>query len=295
LRYDATERTWVLEIDRPMVGYQYALRWQVPNDEAIQETAGSIQEWHRVLLDFHKTVDATVVDTIDDAAMERFKRLRAELNQEIADNTLQSQRDLLSLGKRIDEMRTDPQDQEAIKQFDLLYKALEREAYQGRSDERWFAALFIYDTDKMALRPVLSRRSWTEEILPRNFQVSYGDGVAGAAFQQRRIISWNQRSADRRPVRPEALITPMPLPDPNADPAEMVNILAVPVYHSGMENLRRPPPWAGIGVVTIGSSSYASPIGRTEDGRGRVRLAAQIQLAYIIGALRRPPEAASEA
>jgi 3',5'-cyclic AMP phosphodiesterase CpdA len=248
LRYDARHRTWILRVDCPLVGYQYALRWQVPGETIDLGISGNTREWRSVLL---------------------------------------------NLGSRIDAGTATADDREAIKQFDLLCEALQVELCGSSPDERWTIALFVHDSAELALRPVFSRRSWSRSELPRSFKIPYGDGVSGAAFQQRRIIAWNSGSVTNDLEDSAAsLITPVPYPEEKAD--ERVNVLAVPFYHSGWENIQRPPPWTTIGVVTFDSSSHASPINGMDDTqRRRLRAAVQAQADIIVQALKRKNTAAA--
>jgi len=243
LRYDAPDRTWILSIDRPLVGYQYALRWKLPEDAIDRDVADTTREWRRVLL---------------------------------------------NLGARIDDGNATANDREAVKQFGLLCDALEVELRGASPDEKWTIGFFVHDSTQLALRPVFSRRSWTKEELPRSFKIPYGDGVSGAAFQQRRIIAWNrgQVTSDPDDSAP-SLITPVPYPDEQTGHVEAVNVLALPFYHSGSEDVRRrPPPWTAIGVVTFDSSSYDSPINRMDDAQRRwLRAAAQAQADVIVKAV----------
>lgn len=208
-------------------------------------------------------------------------------NAEIAGNTREWQRRLLNLGDRIDGASIGDKDGRAIHQFELLCRTLEIEVCCSGPEEKWIVVLFVYDPERLALRPVLSQRSWTADGLPRSFEIPYGDGVSGAAFQQRRIIAWNQqRLADNPPHSARSLITPVPLPGCEGQSTKVVNMLALPVYHSGTEDLRQPHPWAAIGVVTIASSSYASPISGMDDAqRRRLRSAAQTQVDGIVQAM----------
>ncbi|MBY5625931.1 metallophosphoesterase family protein [Rhizobium leguminosarum] len=242
LRYEAPTGTWILEINRPLVGYQYSIRWKIPGDIQNARISGNTREW---------------------------------------------QRRLLNLGNRADEAATGERDREAIRQFELLCSTLEVEICHGGSDEKWVVALFVYDSEKLALRPILSKRSWADDGLPRSFEVPHGDGVSGAAFQQRRIITWSrQKILDNPTDTARSLIFPVPLPGSEDRSAEIVNMLALPVYHTGTEDLRQPPPWAAIGVVTVASSSYASPINGMDDAqRRRLRSAAQTQVDSIVHAL----------
>jgi hypothetical protein len=210
-------------------------------------------------------------------------------NREIADNTREWQRVLLNLGSRIDACKITDNDREAIKQFDLLCKTLELELCGRSPDEKWTVALFVHDPKQLALRPVFSRRSGPDrEELPRDFGIPYGDGVSGAAFQQRRIIAWSRGAviSDLQGSAP-SVITPVPYPAAKEGEVEALNVLALPVYHTGSEDARRPPPWATIGVVTIDSSSYASPIkGMDDRQRRRLRTLAQAQTDSIVRAVR---------
>jgi predicted phosphodiesterase len=242
LRYDAPNSTWTLQVDRPLVGYLYALRWQVPGEIIDRKISGNTREWQNVLL---------------------------------------------NLGSRIDAGQTTAEDREAIKQFDLLCAALQVELCASSPNERWTIALFVHDSAELALRPVFSRRSWRAPELPRSFKIPYGDGVSGAAFQQRRIIAWNLGSVTSDPEGSAvSLITPVPYPDEQAD--ERVNVLALPFYHPGSEDIQQPPPWTAIGVVTFDSSSHASPINGMDDAqRRRLRAAVQAQADIIVQALQR--------
>jgi hypothetical protein len=257
LRYDAPTSTWTLEIDRPLVGYQYALRWKLRDDAP----------------------DPTIVST------ERWLEW-----QRITGQTEGWRRALLNIGGGIHGKATEPGDDEAIKQFDLLCTTLKLDVCRGGRDEKWTIALFIYDSEELALRPVLSRHSWSAEQLPRSFTMPYGDGVGGAAFQQRRIVAWSEQPVAGNPARSaRALITPVTYPPPTEGAINMVNVLALPVYHSGNEDDRQPSPWTAIGVVTISSSSYASPIrGMGDRQRRLLRAAAQTQMDQMVQAVMGP-------
>ncbi|MBR1135426.1 MULTISPECIES: metallophosphoesterase family protein [Bradyrhizobium] len=211
-------------------------------------------------------------------------------NRTIAGNTREWHRTLLNLGDRIDAGNTTADDREAIRQFDLLVQTLETELKLGRvsRDEKWTIALMVHDAADLVLRPVLSRRSGPRrEELPRSFSIPYGDGVSGAAFQQRRTIAWSHGGVISDPEGvAKSLITPVPYPPAEADD-EAVHVLALPVYHTGTEDARRPPPWATIGVVTVDSSSYASSIKDMDDKqRLWLRTLAQAQTDKIIRAVR---------
>jgi 3',5'-cyclic AMP phosphodiesterase CpdA len=243
LRFKPSTRTWTLKVDRPIVGYEYNLRWQVPGERIDRPIAGVTREWQKMLL---------------------------------------------NLGDRIDNHKETANDLEAVRQFELLCGTLARELCISSPDEKWTVAFFVYDSKNLALRPIFSRRSQPDEPLPRSFKIPYGDGVSGAAFQQRRIIAWNRGAVTSDPRgSARSLITPVPYPDSVSGPADAISVLALPVYHSGSEEVRQPPPWTAVGVVTIDSSSDASPINAMDDAqRRRLRLLAQVQMDKIVQAVR---------
>jgi hypothetical protein len=211
-------------------------------------------------------------------------REKAQEWQRIIGETEGWRRALLGLGDRVEGKKTDAADKKAIKEFDLLCDVFKLDVCRGGRDEKWTIALFAYDSDQLALRPVFSRHSWSAESIPQAFPMPYGDGVGGAAFQQRRIIAWSHELARSSPVHVgRALIKPLVYPPPAEGAVEMVSVLALPIYHSGNEDERRPSPWTAIGVVTISSSSYASPIrGMNDQQRRDLRAAAQIQMDRMV-------------
>jgi 3',5'-cyclic AMP phosphodiesterase CpdA len=214
-------------------------------------------------------------------------------NQATAGSARGGRDTLLGLGDRLDGGTETDNDREAIRQFKLLCTTLRIEACDNGQHEHWTVALFIYDAEKLALRPILSSRSTGSE-LPRNFKIPYGDGVSGAAFQQRRVIAWNSDWAKFAPEGTAySLITPVAYPDPPGVKLDPVSVLALPVYHSGREDDGRPPPWAMIGVVTVDSSSHASPIkDMGKEKAGDLQIVVQAQIDEIITAVRgtKPPD-----
>jgi 3',5'-cyclic AMP phosphodiesterase CpdA len=247
LRYDAPTRTWCLDIDRPVVGCTYDLRWKLPRYPFKSGIAGTTREWQRGLLRLAgRIAGATALSDTDKKVIEEFNSLLETLEVDIRDKNM--------------------------------------------PDERRTTALFVYDADELALRPVLSHRSWTGELLGLDFAIPLGSGIAGAAFVQRRIVPWRKQWAGN------SLIEPVPEPHASAEAAnEAVNIVAIPVYHPDLKDARRPPPWAVIGVVSVSSSSYGSPIATLEDTddkaddlRRHLRAAAQTQVTSILASLRGP-------
>ena len=194
---------------------------------------------------------------------------------------------LLRLGERMANGALTAADREAVRIFDTLRGELKRQLKTAVGEEDWVAALFVYDATRLALRPALSYRSWAEDRpLSPDFQIDLGAGIAGAAFQQRRILPWGTWA--RR-----SYIEPVPHPVYEGEPrVDLINLLAVPVYHSDVQDLKRPPPWGTIGVVSFGSSSEASRIaalnqqtGQSNELRRALRGLAQTHVLAIVECL----------
>jgi 3',5'-cyclic AMP phosphodiesterase CpdA len=240
LRFTAEDRTWRLEIERPMVGYHYQLRWAVPGEEPDPQIAGTTSDVQEELLAMARRIESKTPTARDKAAIAAFEVLRS---------------DILKL-------------------------------CGGGADEQWLVALFVYDAQRLALYPVLSHLSWTAGPMG-HFEIPLGDGVVGAAFQQRRLLPWGQW-AD------ESLIEPVPRPAVAGEtPVRPRNLVAVPIYHPDRQDDRRPPPWATIGALSFGSSLKGSPISelnkqtpKAEARRRVLRSVVQTQVVGIIEKLR---------
>lgn len=176
-------------------------------------------------------------------------------HEPIPSETLQWQDSLLQMGKRVACGKPAEADRKAEEVFDILCEALEKLLRWGDYDEKRILALFVYDRHKLALWPVLSRQSWSTERVPTNFEIPLGEGIAGAAFQQRRIVPWTETSAG------SPFIKPVDYPQGAEGAAiRMRAHLAVPVYHASVQDEPRPSPWSAIGVVSFSSSSFAPKI-----------------------------------
>jgi hypothetical protein len=158
-------------------------------------------------------------------------------------------------------------------------------------EEKLVMAMFIYDSAAVAVRPVLSWRSWRDDPLPFEFTIPLGGGIAGAAFQQRRSIAWSEAATEISLIRPE--------PHPDSHDLKLRNVLALPVYHDSVKDDRQPPPSGAIGVVTIGSSSDASPVaaltadnGDAQERRNELRRLAQTRFEQIREILAKSPPSA---
>jgi len=143
--------------------------------------------------------------------------------------------------------------QAAVQVFDELTRDLSTMLSGSGGDQRYAAALFVYDQALLVLRPVLSRRSWADTPVRHDFHIPLGDGLAGAAFQQCRTIAWSN-APDQ-----SALVQPKPYPyEPGEDAEAERAIVAIPVYHD--QTLRPPSPWNAIGVVSYSSWGTLSKI-----------------------------------
>lgn len=208
LGYNPQSCTWHIRIERPIVGYDYELRWRIPGEDPDPGTEGE---------------------------------------------TRQLRRSLLALSDRVANQQLRLNDGEAIEIFNALTETLTTGLRWSDSDED-IVSLWVYDESKFGLRPVLSHRSWSDALLPNDFTMGLGKGVAGVAFQQRRILPWSKQWSNIPIIQP--------ILDWHDDPekrVELVNMLALPVYHP-KEAGGRPPPWATIGVVSYGSSSVGSKV-----------------------------------
>jgi hypothetical protein len=147
--------------------------------------------------------------------------------------------------------------------------------------------VFAYDSSRVALRPCLTYRSWSKSLLPSNFEVPLGSGISGAAFQQRRMVPWGKSWAR------DSLVKPVPHPQGDAaENVELNGVVSVPFYHPNVQDDRRPPPWATIGVVSFGSASEGARIAtlsktttEAEEQRRELRSAVQTHAVAILDAL----------
>ncbi|VIO64956.1 3',5'-cyclic adenosine monophosphate phosphodiesterase CpdA [Bradyrhizobium ivorense] len=169
-------------------------------------------------------------------------------DQPIPGETLQWRELLLNMVDR--EVATDA-DNEAQRVFGLLADEFEKRLGWLGTGEYRTVELFVYDSRLVVLRPVARRSSHPLHDDWRKFQVPLGDGIAGAAFQRRSIVPWAEQDNEAIFIKP--------IPDPTL-PVELRTILAVPIYHHGVQDDRQPSPSGAIGVISFGSSSPASKI-----------------------------------
>lgn len=205
LRYDATERCWTLEIDRPIAGYVYSLRWKVPNPLSEWATTQETRSYQKMLL-------GVAGGATTSAAYAECNEIFIEMAREL------------------------------MKRFSSTVNP----------HEQLSAFLMVYDEDSVCLRPVFKCLS-TGSLPEGSYEVPLGGGVAGAAFLQRRILTWNNDP------KSQSLIKAVP-----ASPLGPKHVLALPIYHqqknlSGELRLDTRP-GATIGVVTLGSDGIASAI-----------------------------------
>lgn len=187
-------------------------------------------------------------------------QLRWEVPGEPADPVIQGDvmqwQDLLLACVDLTDPQAGPPGYEpAVAAFNQNCEAIGRLLRWGGRAEQWGVELFVYDRNHLALAPAFSFRSWQPGPLPPGFRIGLGDGVAGAAFQQRRSVPWSRASAY------SPYIVPVPYDGPSPqDAVQLSTTLAVPVFHPDCADLPRPPPWAAIGVLCFSSSSPASKV-----------------------------------
>lgn len=169
-------------------------------------------------------------------------------NEPVPGQTLQWRELLLDMADRV---RPTKADNEAKRVFDLLAEEFEKRLAWGGADEYRSIELFVYDTSRLALRPVVRWSSQLPHPDWRQFSIPLGDGIAGAAFQRRSIVPWAKEISGKMFIKP--------VPDPTLA-VELRTIIAVPIYHPKEEDKPRPSPWGTIGVISFGSSSPASKI-----------------------------------
>jgi predicted phosphodiesterase len=85
LRYDATNRCWTLEVDRPIAGYVYSVRWGVPNPIAERVTVRETRSYQKRLLELAAgSVPGAVVGECQtifgEMSRELMKRFRSNVN-----------------------------------------------------------------------------------------------------------------------------------------------------------------------------------------------------------------------
>jgi hypothetical protein len=137
----------------------------------------------------------------------------------------------------------------AWRRFEAFRDEIKRRWVSSTGVEKWLIVLHVYDDDERCLRPAFSWCSWTGKAVDREFQLELGEGVAGAAFLQRRLAIWR----DRRD--PGILIEPKEM-----DGIAHRFVVGIPICHKSEDWVRRPPPGTMLGVVAVASDSPASGI-----------------------------------
>ena len=168
-------------------------------------------------------------------------------DEPVPGETLQWRELLLDMADRTEPT---PADVRAQHVFGLLADEFEKRLGWGGTSEGRSVELFVYDSAKLALRPVARRSSVPLKPNWRNFLIPLGVGIAGAAFQRRSIVPWAKETSGSLFINP--------VPNPNG--VELRTILAVPLYHPHEQDNSRPSPWGTIGVISFGSSSPASKV-----------------------------------
>jgi predicted phosphodiesterase len=205
LRYEAKERRWILDIDRPIPGNRYTLRWSVPDLIAGPKALSDTQDYQDQLLGL-----AGGPPGIQKQCEDIFANLAAQLIQRFRSKNPQ---------------------------------------------ERQIAFLMVYDRKNLSLRPVLTYVS-SGSLPSGSYDLPLGEGLAGAAFLGRRILTWVDDPTSG------SLIKPQP------DHLNSKRVLALPIFYQeeerveggGTEVRMETRPGAVIGVVTFGSNNIASRI-----------------------------------
>jgi predicted phosphodiesterase len=174
-------------------------------------------------------------------------------DESLSSETLQSQELLLKLRDRVQANTLLARDKIALGLFADLCRKLDQTLAWGGPDEKRSMELFVFDPASLVLRPALSHRSWINTPMRWDFEIPLGAGIAGAAFQQRRIVPWRKGTGN------PAFIAPVPYPHTDDEAVtEMRAMLAVPVYHPTQLNAGRPLAGSAIGVLSFGSDAAAS-------------------------------------
>jgi 3',5'-cyclic AMP phosphodiesterase CpdA len=79
LRYEAKDRRWILEIDRPIAGNRYTLQWSVPDLEASKKAGWFTQDYQKLLLTLGQAPDPSEPPDIRKRCDDLFKKLADEL------------------------------------------------------------------------------------------------------------------------------------------------------------------------------------------------------------------------
>jgi len=207
LRYEADKRRWILEIDRPVAGNKYTLRWRVPD---LMTGAGVVrltEAYQKRLLALKHAPGAFEPPEILEKCREIFVRLAVDL--------------------------------------------MKRFASKITPYEKLAAFLMVYDRSSLCLRPVLTHVS-SGDLPEGSYELPLGEGVAGAAFLRRRIVTWLDDPASGSLIKP---------------PFDNLNsrwVLALPIFYQECNKAGEPVsqtlPGALIGVITLGSDEISSRI-----------------------------------
>jgi len=140
--------------------------------------------------------------------------------------------------------------------FELLARELAKLLGRNVQDELCATDLFVYESTTQNLRHIMGYQSnGLHSYHNPEWSIPLGSGIAGASFQQSRLIAWI-RDADASPF-----IKPLETVELTRQPGfEMRNLLSIPIFHAMPQDRHKPEPWSCIGVVSFGSSSDASKI-----------------------------------
>jgi hypothetical protein len=165
LRYEPLSRTWCLDIDRPIPGYVYELRWKVPLAIADNWVTACTTEYQKMLLGLRDRLAREAGSEGLSAPDLQCRDLFNEFGR-----TLMGQ--LASLN---------PEERQAV--FLMVY---------DRADLNLYPVLWC-------------TQGALEEKHLASFKVPLGGGVAGAAFLQHRVFAWGKDPDSDSLISPEPL------------------------------------------------------------------------------------------
>lgn len=173
----------------------------------------------------------------------------------IPSETAEWRRLLLDMVQRTTTLQANDFDREAARLFALLTEELGKLLGRSQATNAHLADLFAYDGERLCLRQVICSDPNPLPARAPAFEIKLGDGVAGAAFQQRRIVPWSR--GDTGP----AFIRPVPYPHRSGEVAMPFSaMLSIPIFHPTEQDNPHPSPWSVIAVVGFATTEASSRI-----------------------------------
>jgi hypothetical protein len=92
LRYIPSQGVWRLVIERPMVGFQYGIRWRIPGIQPDGAMPGQTLEWRKDLLQMGRRIASGNSTTADREAQKHFESLYQTLDMLLSEGSQQEKR-----------------------------------------------------------------------------------------------------------------------------------------------------------------------------------------------------------